>query len=152
MKDTPIGDRRNFVLMGHTGAGKTTLVDSILHKLGVSNQQGHVDDGTSAADITDEEKEKKFTIWAKPFTGIYKTKAGASVKMTMLDTPGYRIRQARHGRGVRGHLRARHRVGVRGRCSERHPAGGRGTHPAGQDPASAGERLLSWRGSRPASQ
>ena len=50
MKDIPIADVRNFVLMGHTGSGKTTLVDSLLFKLGVTDRQGNPGDGTSAAD------------------------------------------------------------------------------------------------------
>ena len=41
MKDIPITDVRNFVLLGHTGSGKTQLLDAILFKLGVNDRLGH---------------------------------------------------------------------------------------------------------------
>lgn len=89
MRDVPIADVRNFVMMGHTHSGKTTLADAFLHQLGLTATMGLVDDGTSLLDYHDEEKEKKITIWAKPCTGIYKTKAGKPVEMVFVDTPGY---------------------------------------------------------------
>ena len=48
MKDIPIADVRNFVLVGHTGSGKTALVDALLYKLGVNDRLGNPGDGTSA--------------------------------------------------------------------------------------------------------
>lgn len=89
MRDVPIADVRNFVMMGHTHSGKTTLADAFLHQLGVTNTMGSVDHGTSFLDYHDEEKEKKITVWAKPCTGMYKTKAGKPVEMVFIDTPGY---------------------------------------------------------------
>jgi len=89
MKDIPIADVRNFVLVGHTGSGKTSLVDSLLFKLGVTDRLGNPGDGTSAADWTDEEKGRKITIWAKPFDAVWRPKGGKALGLVMLDTPGY---------------------------------------------------------------
>ena len=89
MKDIPIADVRNFVLVGHTGSGKTSLVDALLYKLGVNDRLGNPGDGTSAADWTDEEKNRKITIWAKPFDAVWRPKGGKALRLAMLDTPGY---------------------------------------------------------------
>lgn len=89
MKDIPIADVRNFVLVGHTGSGKTSLVDSLLFKLGVTDRLGNSGDGTSAADWTDEEKSRKITIWAKPFDAVWRPKGGKALRLVMMDTPGY---------------------------------------------------------------
>jgi len=88
MKDIALKDVRTFALMGHTGSGKTSLVDAILFKLGLNDRIGTVDNGSSAADYTDEEKDRKISIFAKPFEGIYEGK-NRSVEFTFVDTPGY---------------------------------------------------------------
>ena len=89
MKDIPIADVRNFVLVGHTGSGKTALVDALLYKLGVNDRLGNPGDGTSMADWTDEEKNRKISIWAKPFDAVWRPKGGQALRLVMLDTPGY---------------------------------------------------------------
>ncbi len=55
-------DIRNIVLLGHGGAGKTTLADAILHTAGVSGRLGSVEDGTSLLDHTPIEKERKHSV------------------------------------------------------------------------------------------
>ena len=89
MKDIPVADVRNFVLVGHTGSGKTALVDSLLFKLGVNDRLGNPGDGTSMADWTDEEKSRKVSIWAKAFDAVWRPKGGKALRLVMLDTPGY---------------------------------------------------------------
>ena len=89
MKDIPVADVRNFVLVGHTGSGKTSLVDALLYKLGVNDRLGNPGDGTSVADWTDEEKSRKISIWAKPFDAVWRPKGGKALRLVMLDTPGY---------------------------------------------------------------
>lgn len=89
MKDIPVANTRNIVLVGHTGSGKTTLLDALLFKLGVSDRLGSVSAGTSVADWTDEEKERKISAWAKPFTAPYTAKDGSKVNFVFIDTPGY---------------------------------------------------------------
>lgn len=89
MKDTSIANVRNFVFLGHTGSGKTAMIDRILHKLGVSDRIGSTADGTSMADFTEEEKERQITVWAKPFIAPYKSSTGRETELVMLDTPGY---------------------------------------------------------------
>ena len=89
MKDVPVADVRNFVLVGHTGSGKTSLVDALLYKLGVNDRLGNPGDGTSVADWTDEEKSRKISIWAKPFDAVWRPKGGKALRLVMLDTPGY---------------------------------------------------------------
>lgn len=89
MKDIPVANTRNIVLVGHTGSGKTTLLDALLFKLGVSDRLGSPAAGTSIADWTDEEKERKISAWAKPFNATYTAKDGAKVNFVFVDTPGY---------------------------------------------------------------
>ncbi len=89
MKDIPVTDVRNFVLVGHTGSGKTSLVDALLYKLGANDRLGNPGDGTSMADWTDEEKNRKISIWAKPFDVVSRPKGGNPLRLVMLDTPGY---------------------------------------------------------------
>src|SRR5690606_31726445 len=71
-------------LLGHGAAGKTTLVDLMLHKSGVSNRAGSVDDGTSLLDTDDEEKHHKFTI-----SSAVAHVAHAGKQINIVDTPGY---------------------------------------------------------------
>ena len=74
--------------MGHTGSGKTSLLDAIMYKLGVNDRLGAVDSGSSVADFTDEEKKRKITLFSKPFQADYKV-AGKTTGMVFTDTPGF---------------------------------------------------------------
>ena len=89
MKDIAISDTRNVVLVGHTGSGKTTLLDAILYKLGINDRLGQTSSGSSAADWTDEERERKISIWSKPFCASHKTHGGKKMNLVLMDTPGY---------------------------------------------------------------
>ncbi|MFW5871176.1 MAG: elongation factor G [Verrucomicrobiota bacterium] len=88
MSDIPVSDVRTFGLMGHTSSGKTTLADALLYKLGVNSRMGLVDSGSSMADYTDEEKDRKITISAKPFAATHKA-GGKETRLVFIDTPGY---------------------------------------------------------------
>ncbi|MDA0991217.1 MAG: elongation factor G [Verrucomicrobia bacterium] len=89
MKNIPVSNIRNFVVMGHPSCGKTSLVDALLYRLGENDRLGSVDNGSSMADYTDEEKSRKITIFAKPFGATYKTAAGETMEYIFTDTPGY---------------------------------------------------------------
>lgn len=89
MKDVAIADVRSFAIMGHTGTGKTALTDAILYKLGLNDRLGSVDNGSSMSDYTDEEKNRKISIFASSFAGTYQTKGGKKAAITCVDTPGY---------------------------------------------------------------
>lgn len=89
MKDMPLAQVRNFALFGHTGSGKTSLLDAILFKLGVNDRRGSPETGTSIADWTDEERERKITIWAKPFDARFTPPGGTPHRLVVVDTPGY---------------------------------------------------------------
>lgn len=89
MKEISAGDVRNFAVMGHSGSGKTALVDALLFKLGINDRLGSVTSGSSMADFTDEEKARKITLFAKPFSGVYKGAKGKQTGMVFVDTPGY---------------------------------------------------------------
>ncbi len=77
-------DVRNIALVGHAGAGKTTLADALLYKAKAVDRRGSVDEGTSFSDYDEEAKRRKFTIDA---TVLHFEDLGKFVNM--IDTPGY---------------------------------------------------------------
>jgi elongation factor G len=77
-------DVRNIALVGHAGAGKTTLADALLFQAKAVDRRGSVDDGTSFSDYDEETKRRKFSIDS---TVLHFEDLGKFVNM--IDTPGY---------------------------------------------------------------
>ncbi len=77
-------DIRNIALLGHAGAGKTTLADAILHAAGTIGHIGDVEKGSTVSDFTDEEKERGHSIYC---TALYTDHDGKHINV--LDTPGF---------------------------------------------------------------
>ena len=75
---------RNVVLVGHSGAGKTTLVEALLVATGTIQRAGRVEDGTTASDFDEVEirQQRSVNLTLAPLTH-------AGVKVNLLDTPGY---------------------------------------------------------------
>lgn len=87
MKDILIGDVRSFILLGHTGSGKTTLGDAMLFKMGLTDRMGSVSAGTSLSDYTDEEISRKSSVYAQVFTAFHE-KDGKKRQIVFIDSPG----------------------------------------------------------------
>jgi elongation factor G len=75
---------RNVVLVGHSGAGKTTLAEALLAHTGTIARSGRVEDGTTASDFDEVEfrQQRSVNLTLIPFEH-------AGVKINLLDTPGY---------------------------------------------------------------
>jgi elongation factor G len=75
---------RNVVLVGHTGAGKTTLVEALLVATGTINRAGRVEDGSTVSDFDEAEQrqQRSVSLAVAPLES-------AGVKVNLLDTPGY---------------------------------------------------------------
>ena len=53
---------RNVALVGHGGAGKTSLAEAMLYLAGVTKRLGSVDAGSSILDYDSEETKRHFTL------------------------------------------------------------------------------------------
>ena len=53
---------RNFALVAHSGAGKTSLAEVMLNKAGVTNRIGRVEDGNTVMDFEPEELKRQSSI------------------------------------------------------------------------------------------
>ena len=53
---------RNVVLLGHGGAGKTTLAEAMAYLAGMTNRLGRVEDGNTVSDYDKEEIKRHFSI------------------------------------------------------------------------------------------
>jgi len=84
LKDYEPKDIRNAVLVGHSGVGKTSILDAMLYSAKMSNRLGKVDDGTSLLDYAPDEIERKVTI-NLALTHM----EWAGCKLNIIDTPGY---------------------------------------------------------------
>ena len=68
MKNVKVNDTHNFALVGHTGDGKTSLGEALLHAAGATPTLGRVDDGSSLLNYLPEEKERRHTITSSVFS------------------------------------------------------------------------------------
>lgn len=75
---------RNIVLLSHSGSGKTSLAEVMLHNAKATSRLGKVDDGTSVSDYDPEETKRKISINLSVLPCEWK-----NTKLNLLDTPGY---------------------------------------------------------------
>ena len=78
------GDIRNIGIAGHSGAGKTSLLELMLFNSGFTSRPGKVEDGTTVTDYLPEEIKRQVTISSSLAPVEWK-----NTKLNMIDTPGY---------------------------------------------------------------
>ncbi len=76
-------DIRNLALVGHAGAGKTTLSEALLHRAGVLGHAGRVEQKDTTSDYTDEEHEHGHSLFASVLHADLD-----GTHLNLLDTPG----------------------------------------------------------------
>ena len=96
-RDYPLKRYRNFGIMAHIDAGKTTCTERILFYTGKSHNLGEVHDGAATMDWMEQEQERGITITSAATTTFWQrqedpTKEGTSdtkFRMNIIDTPGH---------------------------------------------------------------
>ncbi len=79
-----IADYRNFGIMAHIDAGKTTTTERILYYTGKSHKIGEVHDGAATMDWMEQEQERGITITSAATTAFWNGK-----RLNIIDTPGH---------------------------------------------------------------
>ena len=79
---------RNVVLVGHSGAGKTTLVEALLAATGTISRAGRVEDGTTVTDFDDAEVRQQRSV-SLALAPLVVLRDGTEIKVNLLDAPGY---------------------------------------------------------------
>eukprot|EP01037_Dinobryon_pediforme_P048597 gene48597-biopygen12920 len=79
-----IQDYRNFGIMAHIDAGKTTTTERILYYSGKSHKIGEVHDGAATMDWMEQEQERGITITSAATTTFW-----AGKRLNIIDTPGH---------------------------------------------------------------
>src|SRR6187551_3790863 len=80
----PIEEYRNFGIMAHIDAGKTTTTERILYYTGKSHKIGEVHEGAATMDWMEQEQERGITITSAATTAFWKEK-----RLNIIDTPGH---------------------------------------------------------------
>jgi elongation factor G len=80
----PIADYRNFGIMAHIDAGKTTTTERILYYTGKSHKIGEVHEGAATMDWMEQEQERGITITSAATTAYWNGK-----RLNIIDTPGH---------------------------------------------------------------
>jgi elongation factor G len=79
-----LADYRNFGIMAHIDAGKTTTTERILYYTGKSHKIGEVHDGAATMDFMEQEQERGITITSAATTCFWQDK-----RLNIIDTPGH---------------------------------------------------------------
>jgi elongation factor G len=77
-------DYRNFGIMAHIDAGKTTTTERVLYYSGKSHKIGEVHDGAATMDYMEQEQERGITITSAATTTFWNGK-----RLNIIDTPGH---------------------------------------------------------------
>ncbi len=80
----PTDKIRNVALVGHQGAGKTSLAEALLFASGTTNRIGRVEDGTTVSDFEPEEQKRGLSVSLALVEFEYRDH-----KLNILDAPGY---------------------------------------------------------------
>jgi elongation factor G len=95
-REYPLDRTRNFGIIAHIDAGKTTTSERILFYTGMSHKIGEVHDGDTTTDWMEQERERGITITAAAITCFWTPTYVADKKDTMqkirfnvIDTPGH---------------------------------------------------------------
>jgi elongation factor G len=90
-RTTPIERYRNFGIMAHIDAGKTTTTERILFYTGVSHKIGEVHDGAATMDWMEQEQERGITITSAATTAFWAGMDGSleQHRFNIIDTPGH---------------------------------------------------------------
>lgn len=83
-RDVSIDKLRNFGIMAHIDAGKTTTTERILFLTGVNHKIGETHDGESTMDWMEQEKERGITITSAATTCHWN-----GYRLNIIDTPGH---------------------------------------------------------------
>jgi elongation factor G len=79
-----IEDYRNFGIMAHIDAGKTTTTERVLYYTGKSHKIGEVHEGAATMDWMEQEQERGITITSAATTAFWNGK-----RLNIIDTPGH---------------------------------------------------------------
>jgi elongation factor G len=87
----PLERYRNFGIMAHIDAGKTTTTERILYYTGKSYKIGEVHEGTATMDWMEQEQERGITITSAATTCLWKAEEGKGPehRLNIIDTPGH---------------------------------------------------------------
>ena len=90
-RTTPIERYRNFGIMAHIDAGKTTTSERILFYTGKSHKLGEVHDGAATMDWMEQEQERGITIQSAATTAFWRgmDKSFPEHRFNIIDTPGH---------------------------------------------------------------
>ncbi len=88
-REYDIRNYRNFGIMAHIDAGKTTTTERVLYYTGKSHKIGEVHDGAATMDWMEQEQERGITITSAATTTFWKDRDGVEHRFNIIDTPGH---------------------------------------------------------------
>jgi elongation factor G len=94
-RDYPLEKVRNFGIIAHIDAGKTTTSERVLFYTGMTHKIGEVHEGDTVTDWMDQERERGITITAAAITCFWNptympaTDSSKKVRFNIIDTPGH---------------------------------------------------------------
>jgi elongation factor G len=88
-REYKIEDYRNFGIMAHIDAGKTTTTERVLYYTGKSHKMGEVHEGAATMDWMEQEQERGITITSAATTTFWEGRDGKKRRFNIIDTPGH---------------------------------------------------------------